>query len=61
MGDLKPAPTILARPLPVSTADSQFSAMLGFGPVLDGAADPATDLERLRDRDREPWVDSANA
>jgi hypothetical protein len=73
MGDLKPAPMIRARPLPVSTADSMLSAMFGPGvagpgdvaPVLD--RDSAADIalprrqwpRRSVDGDRERWADSA--
>ena len=52
---------ILAKPFPVSTAESTFSAMDGLGAVLEGAVDVAADLERLLDRDLEPCVDSASA
>jgi hypothetical protein len=75
MGDLKPAPMILARPLPVSTADSMLSARPGPGVAGLGDAVPllernsAAEIElarwrwpsRSREGDRDPWADSANA
>jgi hypothetical protein len=60
--DLKPAPRILARPFPVSTADSTLST--NPGPGVAGPGD-AAEFERLHARsleeDLEPCADSANA
>jgi hypothetical protein len=63
MGDLNPAPRIRARPCPVSTADSTFSAILGLLPVFDCVSVLVAELARRRslDREREPSVDSAKA